>query len=58
MKLMLYDFAGKSIKQTLMQAVPGVNNGHWHLGELAPGKYLLHCQLGIAKETREIIVIQ
>jgi len=58
MELMLFDNAGKAIKQTLMQAVPGVNNGHWHLGELTPGKYLLQCHLGNAKETKEIIVIQ
>jgi hypothetical protein len=58
MQLVLYDQLGKAIKQTLMQAVPGVNSGHWHLGELAPGKYMLQCQLGNAKETKEIIVIQ
>lgn len=58
MQLLLFDNSGKAIKQTLMQAVPGVNNGHWHLGELTPGKYLLQCQLGNAKETKEIIVIQ
>jgi plastocyanin len=58
MELILFDNSGKAIKQTMMQAAPGVNNGHWHLGELTPGKYLLQCQLGNIKETKEIIVIQ
>lgn len=54
----VYDNTGKMVKQTQMLAVMGVNNSHWHIGGLAPGKYILKCQLGKQTETTELLVVQ
>ena len=54
MLVQLFDMAGKLIKQTNMMAVEGINNGHFHLGELPAGTYLVVFSLGGKKETREL----
>ncbi|MGN6615618.1 MAG: T9SS type A sorting domain-containing protein [Ilyomonas sp.] len=56
MKVELYDMSGKLIKQTEMSAVEGLNNGHLHLGEIAPGVYTIVFSLDKMKEQKRIVV--
>ena len=54
----LYNQNGSLIKQQEMMAVRGLNNGHFHLGDLnlAPGSYYIVCSLGNVQEKHVIIV--
>lgn len=56
MQAVLYDAAGKAVKQTEFYATKGLNNGHFHLGELTPGSYYLVCTLGKLKEKHIIVM--
>jgi len=56
MLVQLYNQTGVFITQTEMTAVKGLNNGHFHLGDLAPGTYYIVCTLGTSKEKHTIIV--
>jgi len=56
MLVQLYNQAGAFISQTEMTASKGLNNGHFHLGDLAPGTYYIVCTLGASKEKHTIIV--
>jgi plastocyanin len=56
MLVQLYNQAGAFIAQTEMAATKGLNNGHFHLGDLAPGTYYIVCTLGTSKEKHAIIV--
>ena len=50
----LFDMNGKLVKQTNMMAVAGVNNGHFHLGELPSGTYTLVVSIDDKKETIQL----
>jgi len=52
----LYNQSGGFITQTQMAAYKGLNNGHFHLGDLTPGTYYIVCTLGNTKEKHTIIV--
>ncbi|HEY6979080.1 MAG TPA: plastocyanin/azurin family copper-binding protein [Chitinophagaceae bacterium] len=52
----LYNQNGGFIAQTQMAAYKGLNNGHFHLGDLTPGIYYIVCTLDGAKEKHTIIV--
>jgi plastocyanin len=56
MLVQLYNQAGVFLTQTEMTATKGLNNGHFHLGDLAPGTYYIVCTLGTLKEKHTIIV--
>ncbi|HKG69233.1 MAG TPA: T9SS type A sorting domain-containing protein [Segetibacter sp.] len=56
MNVKVIDAEGKSIISTLMQAYPGVNSGHLHLGNLSSGSYSIVCMLNGTKETHQVIV--
>lgn len=56
MNIRVINAEGKSILTTIMQAYPGVNNGHLHLGKLSKGSYSIVCILNGVKETRQVIV--
>jgi len=56
MVVQLFDAGGALVKQTQMNAVEGINNGHFHTGALAAGTYVLRCTMDGKKETRQIIV--
>jgi plastocyanin len=56
MLVQLYNQTGIFITQTEMTAAKGLNNGHFHLGDLAPGTYYVVCSLGALKEKHTIIV--
>lgn len=56
MDVNILNMEGKAVLKTSMYAVPGVNNGHIHLGDLAPGTYNLIFSLDGTKETHRIIV--
>ncbi len=56
MKVQLFTQNGVLIKQTEMAAVKGLNNGHFHLGDLKPGTYYIVCTLGKATEKHTIVV--
>ncbi len=56
MNVSVINAEGKKIISTIMQAYPGVNNGHLHLGDLATGTYSIVCLLNGIKETHQVIV--
>jgi plastocyanin len=58
MVVQLYNQNGGLIKQQEMTAVKGLNNGHFHLGDLnlAPGSYYIVCTLGNVQEKHAIII--
>lgn len=39
MLVQLFDAGGRLVKETNMAATTGINNGHFHLGELPSGTY-------------------
>jgi plastocyanin len=55
MLVQLYNSSGELIKQTEMYAVKGVNNGHFHLGDLKSGSYYIVCTLGDVQEKYTIM---
>ena len=55
MLVQLYNSSGELIKQTEMSAVKGVNNGHFHLGDLKAGSYYIVCTLGGVQEKYTIM---
>ncbi len=56
MVVQLYEVNGKMILQANMQAVPGLNNGHLHLGTLPAGVYNAVFLMDGMKETYKIVV--
>ena len=56
LRVQLYNQAGRFITQTEMAAYKGLNNGHFHLGDLSPGLYYIVCTLGSTTEKHTIIV--
>ncbi len=50
----LYDMNGRRITQTNMMADAGVNNGHFHLGELPAGIYTVVFSIDGKKEMRRL----
>jgi plastocyanin len=56
MNVKVMNAEGKTIINSVMQAYPGINNGHLHLGNLSAGTYSVVCQLNGVKETHQVIV--
>jgi plastocyanin len=56
MHVQLYDLSGKLVKQADMAAVAGLNNGHFHIGEVASGTYTIVFTMDAAKESYKIVV--
>jgi plastocyanin len=54
--LQLYSQSGTFVKQTELAAAKGLNNGHFHLGDLTPGQYYIVATLGGTKEKHSIVV--
>jgi len=52
----LYNQSGGFVAQTQMAAYKGLNNGHFHLGDLTPGTYFIVCTLDGTKEKHTILV--
>jgi plastocyanin len=55
MQVTVVNSQGQVVIKNQMQAYIGVNNGHVHLGNLAPGNYTLSCTLNGVAESRQII---
>lgn len=55
MLVQLYTQSGKLINETEMTANKGLNNGHFHLGNLTRGSYYIICTLGNLKEKHVIM---
>ena len=55
MLVQLYTQSGRLVNQTEMAANKGLNNGHFHLGNLTPGSYYLICTFGNQKEKHAIL---
>jgi plastocyanin len=55
MRVQLFDQNGKLVKEADMTAITGLNNGHFHLGDLTPGSYYLVCTLGNKSERKTIV---
>ena len=56
MLMQLYSESGMFIKQAEMTADKGLNNGHFHLGDIMPGTYYVICTMGTVTEKHIIIV--
>jgi plastocyanin len=56
MLVQLYNETGTLINQAEMTAGKGLNNGHFHLGDIIPGTYYIVCTLGTVKEKHTIII--
>ena len=56
MEVNLINAQGQIIYKNQMQAYQGVNNGHVHLGNLAPGTYALICILNGVKESHKVVL--
>lgn len=56
MKLNVYDAAGKLALRSNLAAVPGLNNGHVHVCDLAPGVYTLQFSYEGLTETKRLVV--
>lgn len=52
----LYDASGKLVKQDHMSAAAGLNSGHFHIGEVAKGKYTIVFTLDGLIEKYTIVV--
>lgn len=50
----LFDMNGALVKQANMMAVAGINNSHFHLGELPAGNYTVVFTLDGKKETKQL----
>ncbi len=55
MLVQLFDSNGKIVKQTNMMATAGINNGHFHLGELPSGTYTVVFTLDGKRETKRLV---
>ena len=55
MLVQLYNQNGSFIKAE-MTAAKGLNNGHFHLGDMTPGTYYIVCTLSAIKEKLTIIM--
>ncbi|MEP6846512.1 MAG: plastocyanin/azurin family copper-binding protein [Panacibacter sp.] len=56
MRIQLYAQNGKLVKEQSMSASKGVNNGHFHMGELPSGSYYIVCTLGTRTEKYTVIM--
>lgn len=56
MHVRAYSQTGKLVKEADMYASKGINNGHFHMGELPPGTYYLIFSLGSITEKHTVIV--
>ena len=56
MLVKLYAQNGRFIKEAEMMASKGLNNGHFHMGDLTPGAYYITCTLGTVTEKHTVIV--
>lgn len=56
MRVQAFSQAGKLVKEDNMYAAKGINNGHFHMGELPPGTYYLVFSLGSRTEKHTVIV--
>lgn len=56
MLVKLFDSNGKLVKQADMSAEVGLNNGHFHLGNIPAGVYTIVFTMDNLKETKSIVV--
>ena len=56
MQVNVFDAAGKKALQTSLSAFPGLNNGHVHVCDLAPGIYTLQFSNEGLVETKRLVV--
>ena len=56
MHVQLYNSSGKLIKEDNMSAVAGLNNGHFHVGDVPAGVYTIIFSMGNQKESYRIVV--
>lgn len=56
MLVKLYSQTGNFVKQAEMSATKGLNNAHFHMGDLTPGAYYIVCTLGNITEKHTIVM--
>ena len=56
MHVQLYNSSGKLVKEDNMSAVVGLNNGHFHVGDVPAGVYTIIFSIGNLKESYRVVV--
>lgn len=56
MQARLYNQSGVMVNETKLSAIKGLNNGHIHMGDLAPGTYYIMFTLGDVTEKHAVIM--
>ncbi len=56
MHVELFDASGRLVNQTDMAAVTGLNNGHFHMDNMAPGTYTIVFTMDSMKESFKMVV--
>lgn len=56
MHVQLYNASGKLVKEDDMTAVAGLNNGHFHVGDVPAGVYTIIFTMGNLKESYRVVV--
>lgn len=56
MKIQLYNTAGKLIKEDNANAITGLNNGHFHMGDLPAGVYTIVFTLDNERESYQVMM--
>ena len=56
MRVQLFGPNGRLIKEQDMSASKGINNGHFHMGDLPAGSYYILCTLGTKTEKHTVIM--
>ena len=56
MHAQLFNAAGKLVKEENMYAVAGLNNGHFHVGDVTPGVYTIRFSIDNQKESYQIVI--
>ena len=56
MHVQLFNSSGKLIKEDNLSAVAGLNNGHFHIGDVAAGVYTIIFTMDNKKESYQVVV--
>jgi plastocyanin len=56
MRVQLFAQNGKLVQEQVMSASKGINNGHFHMGDLPAGSYYIVCTLGSRTEKHTVIM--
>jgi len=56
MHVQLFDASGRLVKEADMSALAGLNNGHFHIGDVPSGTYTIIFSMNDQKESYRVVV--